>query len=90
VLSLKLISFPFLTISSFLFVNYVLFDKDGQEVPEEIIRKVGETFERILKEVLQSLALTWFLTVKVRDEHANDVPLIQAMANVPGRNPHMK
>jgi hypothetical protein len=58
VLSLKLISFPFLTISSFLFVNYVLFDKDGQEVPEEIIRKVGETFERILKEVLQSLALT--------------------------------
>jgi hypothetical protein len=58
VLSLKLISFPFLTISSFLFVNYALFDKDGQEVPQEIVRKVGETFERILKEVLQSLALT--------------------------------
>ncbi|CAL5024809.1 unnamed protein product [Urochloa decumbens] len=58
---------------------YALFDKNGQQVPQEIVTKVGETFEKILKE-----------TVKVRDEHANDMALIQAMAIVLDRNPHLK
>ncbi|NP_001170164.1 Polyamine oxidase 5 [Zea mays] len=59
--------------------SYALFDKHGQQVPQEIVSKVGETFERILKE-----------TVIVRDEHANDMPLFQAIAIVLDRNPHMK
>jgi polyamine oxidase len=59
--------------------SYALFDKNGQQVPQEIVTKVGETFEKILKE-----------TVKVRDEHANDMALIQAMAIVLDRNPHLK
>ncbi|PWZ44161.1 hypothetical protein Zm00014a_017325 [Zea mays] len=59
--------------------SYALFDKHGQQVPQEIVSKVGETFERILKE-----------TVIVRDEHANDMPLFQAIGIVFDRNPHMK
>uniref|UniRef100_A0A0E0KWL8 Amine oxidase domain-containing protein n=1 Tax=Oryza punctata TaxID=4537 RepID=A0A0E0KWL8_ORYPU len=59
--------------------SYALFDKDGRQVPQEIVTKVGETFEKILKE-----------TVKVRAEHADDMPLIQAISIVLDRNPHLK
>lgn len=45
----------------YFFFSYALFDKHGQQVPQEIVGKVGETFEKILKEVLQSLALTYCL-----------------------------
>lgn len=61
-ISLKLIGFPSFTITIFfLFFSYALFDKHGQQVPQEIVSKVGETFEKILKEVLQSLALIYCL-----------------------------
>ncbi|XP_047068621.1 polyamine oxidase 5-like [Lolium rigidum] len=59
--------------------SYALFDKDGRQVPQEIVTKVGEIFEQILKE-----------TVKVRDENANDMPLVQAISIVLDRNPHLR
>lgn len=31
--------------------SYALFDKDGNQVPQQVVMRVGETFERILKEV---------------------------------------
>lgn len=59
VVSVKSIGFPSLIVTIFFssFSSYALFDKHGQQVPQEIVSKVGETFERILKEVLQSLTL---------------------------------
>jgi len=52
------------TLPTFLFYvfSYALFDKNGQQVPQEIVTKVGETFEKILKEVLQSLGLRYYLS----------------------------
>jgi polyamine oxidase len=39
--------------------SYALFDKHGRQVPQEIVTKVGETFENILKEVSHSFALIY-------------------------------
>ncbi|WOL13392.1 putative polyamine oxidase 4 [Canna indica] len=59
--------------------SYALFDKDGNQVPQQVVIKVGETFERILKE-----------TEKVRVEHATDMSLLQAISIVLDRNPHLR
>lgn len=32
------------------FCSYALFDMDGNQVPQELVTKVGEAFESILKE----------------------------------------
>ena len=57
-----MIDFHFLTVFCFL-ISYTLFDKDGRQIPQEIVTKVGEIFEQILKEVLQSFAFTCFLPI---------------------------
>lgn len=49
-----------------MFFSYALFDMDGNQVPQELVTKVGEAFESILKEVSHlffsySLFLTSFL-----------------------------
>ena len=36
----------------FVFFSYALFDKEGNQVPQELVTKVGDTFENVLKEVL--------------------------------------
>ncbi|XP_010940275.1 polyamine oxidase 5 isoform X1 [Elaeis guineensis] len=59
--------------------SYALFDMDGHQVPQQLVIKVGEIFERILKE-----------TEKVRDEHAEDMPLLQAISIVLDRNPQLR
>ncbi|XP_072983947.1 polyamine oxidase 5-like isoform X2 [Typha latifolia] len=59
--------------------SYALYDKHGHQVPQQIVIEVGETFERILKE-----------TVKVRNEHANDMSLLQAISFVLDRHPHLR
>ncbi|URE15021.1 Flavin containing amine oxidoreductase [Musa troglodytarum] len=51
--------------------SYALFDKDGNQVPQQVVTKVGEAFERILKE-----------TEKVRNEHVVDMSLSQAISIV--------
>ena len=32
------------------FFSYALYDKDGNQVPQDLVAEVGETFEAILKE----------------------------------------
>lgn len=35
---------------SYFLCSYALFDMDGNQVPQELVTKVGEAFESILKE----------------------------------------
>lgn len=59
--------------------SYALFDMDGRQVPQHLVIKVGEVFERILKE-----------TTKVREEHADDMSVLQAVSIVLDRNPDLR
>ncbi|XP_020249763.1 probable polyamine oxidase 4 [Asparagus officinalis] len=59
--------------------SYALFDKDGQQVPQQLVIEVGELFERILKE-----------TTKVREEHTADMSILEAIAIVLDRNPQLR
>ncbi|XP_064982427.1 polyamine oxidase 5-like isoform X1 [Musa acuminata AAA Group] len=59
--------------------SYALFDKDGNQVPQQVVTKVGEAFERILKE-----------TEKVRNEHVVDMSLSQAISFVLERYPQLR
>ena len=34
-----------------LFCSYALFDMEGKQVPQELVRKVGKVFEAVLEEV---------------------------------------
>jgi hypothetical protein len=45
----------------FCLFSYALFDKHGRQVPQEIVTKVGETFEKILEEVPHSFAHIYYL-----------------------------
>ncbi|GAB4842842.1 Polyamine oxidase 2 [Ancistrocladus abbreviatus] len=56
--------------------SYALFDMDGNQVPQELVVKVGETFENILKE-----------TDKVREECDEDMSIQQAFSIVFERRP---
>jgi len=49
--------------------SYALFDMEGNQVPQELVTKVGEEFEEILAEA-----------VKVRDEHDTDMSIHQAFS----------
>ncbi|KAL0918387.1 hypothetical protein M5K25_010392 [Dendrobium thyrsiflorum] len=59
--------------------SYALFGMDGQQVPQELVIKVGEAFEKILKE-----------TVKVRDEHLDDMSVLQAISIVLDKHPELR
>ncbi|XP_059641525.1 probable polyamine oxidase 4 isoform X2 [Cornus florida] len=59
--------------------SYSLFDMDGRRVPQQMVIEVGEAFGRILKE-----------TEKVRDEHTNDMSIIQAISIVLDRHPELR
>ncbi|KAJ4785232.1 hypothetical protein LUZ62_036478 [Rhynchospora pubera] len=59
--------------------SYALYDKKGHQVPQEVVIKVGEIFETILKE-----------TIKVRDEHMNDMCLLEAISIVLNKYPHLR
>jgi len=59
--------------------SYALFDMNGHQVPQQLVITVGEKFERILKE-----------TAKIRDEHAEDMSLLQAISIVLDRNPDLR
>ncbi|KAJ8459382.1 hypothetical protein OPV22_032308 [Ensete ventricosum] len=59
--------------------SYALFDKDGNQVPQQVVTRVGEAFERILKE-----------TEKVRNEHVVDMSLSQAICIVLERYPQLR
>ncbi|XP_021274234.1 probable polyamine oxidase 2 [Herrania umbratica] len=59
--------------------SYALFDMDGHQVPQELVTKVGEAFERILKE-----------TDKVRLEHSEDMSISRAFSIVFERRPELR
>ncbi|KAH9738532.1 putative polyamine oxidase 4 [Citrus sinensis] len=59
--------------------SYALYDMDGNKVEKEMAIKVGEIFKRILNE-----------TQKVRDEHTNDMSVLQAISIVLDRHPELR
>ncbi|KAL0805767.1 hypothetical protein Bca101_098258 [Brassica carinata] len=59
--------------------SYALFDKAGNQVPQELVTKVGETFEHILEEIC-----------KVRDEQVEDMSISQAFSIVFKRSPELR
>ncbi|GAV61729.1 Amino_oxidase domain-containing protein, partial [Cephalotus follicularis] len=59
--------------------SYALFDMDGHQVPQQIVIEVGDTFKRILNE-----------TEKIRDEHDDDMSVLQAISIVLDRHPELR
>ncbi|KAJ6306685.1 hypothetical protein OIU78_021907 [Salix suchowensis] len=59
--------------------SYALFDMDGNQVPQELVTKVGEEFEKILKE-----------TDKVRLENNEDMSILRAFSIVFERRPDLR
>ncbi|KAL7611417.1 polyamine oxidase 2 isoform X2 [Lactuca sativa] len=59
--------------------SYALFDMDGNQVPQELVSQVGETFESILQE-----------TNKVREELSEDSSIQHAISIVFERNPKLR
>ncbi|KAJ6730744.1 FLAVIN MONOAMINE OXIDASE [Salix viminalis] len=59
--------------------SYALFDMDGNQVPQELVTKVGEAFENILKE-----------TDKVRLENNEDMSILRAFSIVFERRPDLR
>ncbi|CAN1142090.1 Polyamine oxidase 2 [Linum perenne] len=59
--------------------SYALFDMEGNQVPQELVTKVGEEFKEILAEA-----------VKVRDEHDTDMSIHQAFSIFFERRPNLR
>ncbi|KAA8526187.1 hypothetical protein F0562_008074 [Nyssa sinensis] len=59
--------------------SYALFDMDGNQVPQELVTKVGEEFESILKE-----------TDIIRQEFSEDMSILQALSIVFERRPELR
>ncbi|KAI3465575.1 hypothetical protein Pfo_022238 [Paulownia fortunei] len=59
--------------------SYALFDMDGNQVPQDLVSKVGETFESILKE-----------TDLVRQEFSEDMSIQRAISIVFERRPDLR
>ncbi|KAL0008558.1 hypothetical protein SO802_010060 [Lithocarpus litseifolius] len=59
--------------------SYALFDMDGNQVPQELVTKVGEAFESILKE-----------TDKIREELSSDMSILNAFSIVFERRPELR
>ncbi|XP_014505323.1 probable polyamine oxidase 4 [Vigna radiata var. radiata] len=61
------------------FVVCMLFNMDGHQVSQQMVMEVGDTFKRILAE-----------TVKVREEHPDDMSILQAISIVLNRHPELR
>lgn len=59
--------------------SYALFDMDGNQVPQDLVKKIGEAFESILKE-----------TDKVRQEYSEDMSILRAISIVFERKPELR
>ncbi|KAB2610851.1 polyamine oxidase 2 [Pyrus ussuriensis x Pyrus communis] len=59
--------------------SYALFDMDGNQVPQDLVTKVGEAFEKILKE-----------TDAVRQEFSEDMSITRAFSIVFERKPELR
>ncbi|KAL8139922.1 hypothetical protein V2J09_005943 [Rumex salicifolius] len=59
--------------------SYALFDMDGKQVPQDLVAKVGETFQRILDE-----------TDKIREEYDEDMSVREAFSMAFARKPDLR
>ncbi|XP_076888307.1 putative polyamine oxidase 4 [Bidens hawaiensis] len=59
--------------------SYILFDKEGRQVPQQMVIEVGEAFKRILKK-----------TEEVRNENPQDLSVLQAISVVLERHPDLR
>ncbi|XP_043700582.1 polyamine oxidase 2 [Telopea speciosissima] len=59
--------------------SYALFDTDGNQVPQDLVTKVGQAFESVLSE-----------TDKVRQEHSEDMSILRALDIVFERRPDLR
>ncbi|GAA0154560.1 hypothetical protein Leryth_001711 [Lithospermum erythrorhizon] len=59
--------------------SYALYDTEGNQVPQELVTKVGETFENVLKE-----------TDQIRQEYGEDMSMKQAISMVFDRRPDLR
>ncbi|KAJ9147201.1 hypothetical protein P3X46_029389 [Hevea brasiliensis] len=59
--------------------SYTLFDADGHQVPQQLVKEVGDIFKKILKE-----------TERIRDEHTDDMSILQAIGLVLDRHPELR
>lgn len=59
--------------------SYALFDMDGHQVSQQMVIEVGDVFKKILNE-----------TERVRDEHSNDMSVLQAISIVLDRHPELR
>ncbi|XP_028121404.1 polyamine oxidase 2 [Camellia sinensis] len=59
--------------------SYALFDMDGNQVPQDLVKKIGEAFESILKE-----------TDKVRQNYSEDMSILRAISIVFERKPELR
>ncbi|KAJ8752174.1 hypothetical protein K2173_003782 [Erythroxylum novogranatense] len=59
--------------------SYMLFDMDGNQICQQLVIEVGNTFKRILKE-----------TEKVRDDNIDDMSILQAIWIVLDRHPELR
>ncbi|XP_074312343.1 polyamine oxidase 5-like isoform X2 [Silene latifolia] len=59
--------------------SFRLFTMDGRKVPQEMVIEVGEVFKRILKE-----------TAIVREEHSDDMSVLQAISIVLDEHPYLR
>ncbi|WVY91510.1 hypothetical protein V8G54_037024, partial [Vigna mungo] len=57
----------------------MLFNMDGHQVSQQMVMEVGDTFKRILAE-----------TVKVREEHPDDMSILQSISIVLNRHPELR
>lgn len=59
--------------------SYALFDKDGQQISQDLVKKVGDLFERVLQEAN-----------KLRIEYSEDMSIGRALSIVLERCPELK
>ncbi|XP_026408025.1 probable polyamine oxidase 4 [Papaver somniferum] len=59
--------------------SYVLFDMEGNQIPQQLVMEVGNTFRKILKE-----------TEKVRNESVDDMSVLKAISIVLDKNPDLR
>ncbi|KAJ6813127.1 putative polyamine oxidase 2 isoform X1 [Iris pallida] len=59
--------------------SYALFDTDGRQIPQELVTKVGEVFDSMLKEA-----------DKIRQELSKDISIAEAITLVNERRPDLR
>nr|KYP73321.1 putative polyamine oxidase 2 [Cajanus cajan] len=72
--------------------SYALFDMEGNQVPQELVTKVGKFFDMILQEASHLIFVVIFLmqTNHVREEFTEDMSILRALSIVFERKPELR